>query len=204
MGTLKQYETLGDRRVLDWAVDGARSAADGVVLVVPHDRLDADEPGVDVVVAGGSTRSESVRLGLASVPEAAEVVVVHDAARPLAPLSLFAAVVAAVDGTGAAGAIPAIPVNDTVKRAHEGRVVATIERAGLVAVQTPQAFVAAVLRRAHATGGDATDDAALVEATGAVVAVVPGDPGNRKLTTAADLSWARSIVAAADSAAGSS
>ena len=196
MGTLKQYEVLGDRRVLDWAVTGARSVSEGVVLVVPGDRLGAAEPGVDAVVAGGATRSESVRRGLAAVPEGARVIVVHDAARPLAPLSMFADVVAALEDTGVSGAVPAIPVNDTVKRVHDGRVVATVDRTGLFAVQTPQAFLAADLRHAYATSEEATDDAALVEATGAVVVIVAGDTGNRKLTTAADLAWARSVVAA--------
>ena len=102
-GSPKQYELLGDRRVLDWAVAAARSVADGIVLVVAPDRAGESEPGVDAVVAGAATRSGSVRAGLAAVPGEVEIVVVHDAARPLASPLLFAAVVAAVEN-GAAGA----------------------------------------------------------------------------------------------------
>lgn len=184
-GRPKQYEPLDGRRVLDWALDACRDACDGVVLVVPSDRVDDPEPA-DVVVAGGVTRSESVRAGLACVPDDAEVVVVHDAARPRASAALFAAVVAAVE-EGADGAVPALPVSDTVKRVDGDRVVETLDRTGLVAVQTPQAFRADVLRKAHASGGDATDDAALVEAAGGTVVVVAGEPGNRKLTYQDDL-----------------
>ena len=118
----------------------------------------------------------------------------HDAARPLAPVALFESVVAAVTA-GADGAVPGLPVTDTVKRVHAGAVVATLDRSELVTVQTPQAFVASVLRAAHASGGDDTDDAALVEAAGGRVVVVPGDAVNAKLTTPHDLELARVGVA---------
>jgi len=193
-GARKQYEMLGDRRVLDWAVDAARSVAAGVVVVVPEADATTDEPGADVVVPGGATRSASVRAGLAAVPADAEVVVVHDAARPLAPVALFESVVAAV-AAGADGAVPGLPVTDTVKRVHAGAVVATLDRSELVTVQTPQAFVASILRAAHASGGDDTDDAALVEAAGGHVVVVPGDAVNAKLTSPHDLELARAGVA---------
>ena len=193
-GARKQYEMLGDRRVLDWAVDAARSVAAGVVLVVPEADATTDEPGADVVVPGGATRSASVRAGLAAVPADAEVVVVHDAARPLAPLALFESVVAAVTA-GADGAVPGLPVTDTVKRVHAGAIVATLDRSELVTVQTPQAFVASILRAAHASGGDDTDDAALVEVAGGHVVVVPGDAVNAKLTTPHDLELACAGVA---------
>jgi 2-C-methyl-D-erythritol 4-phosphate cytidylyltransferase len=120
------------------------------------------------------------------VPAAADVIVVHDAARPLAGPALFAAVVEAVAG-GAAAAVPGLPVADTIKRVVDHRAVETLDRAELVAVQTPQAFRADVLRAAHATGADATDDAALVEAAGGEVVVVPGDPAALKITRPADL-----------------
>ncbi|MDQ3107334.1 MAG: 2-C-methyl-D-erythritol 4-phosphate cytidylyltransferase, partial [Actinomycetota bacterium] len=126
-GRAKQYERLGDRRVLDWALDAARSVSEGVVLVVPPDSAGRREPGVDAVVPGGSTRSESVRAGLAAVPGDADVVLVHDAARPLAPISLFEAVVAAVRA-GAECAIPGVPMANTVKRVVGERVVETIDR----------------------------------------------------------------------------
>jgi 2-C-methyl-D-erythritol 4-phosphate cytidylyltransferase len=91
--------------------------------------------------------------------------------------------------------VPGIPVADTIKVVDgSGVVTATPPRASLVAVQTPQAFSAAVLRRAHATGGEGTDDASLVEAMGGKVVVVPGDPTNRKITLPEDLVWARSVV----------
>lgn len=193
-GGLKQYASLGGRRVLDWSVDGARSAADGVVLVVPAERAHEPEAGVDVVVAGGATRAESVRAGLAAVPLDAEVVAVHDAARPLASARLWSAAVAAVR-EGADGAVPGVRVADTLKRAEGGRVLGTVERDGVVAVQTPQVFRADALRAAHAAGADATDDAALVEAAGGNVVVVPGEVTNAKITTDADLVLAESLVA---------
>jgi 2-C-methyl-D-erythritol 4-phosphate cytidylyltransferase len=191
-GAPKQYERLGEKRVLDWSLDAARAAADGVVLVVPASELGRPE-AADVVVAGGATRSASVRAGLAAVPDAATVVVVHDAARPAASAALFRAVIAAVLD-GADGALPGLPVVDTVKRVLDGVVVETLDRGELVAVQTPQAFRAAVLRAAHARGGDATDDGALVEAAGGRVVVVPGDPDNVKVTSPDDLARTRSVL----------
>jgi len=121
-------------------------------------------------------------------------VIVHDAARPFASVALFEAVVAAI-AAGADGAVPGVPVTDTVKRVHGDAVVATLDRSELVTVQTPQAFAASILRAAHASGGDDTDDAALVEAAGGRVVVVPGDAVNAKLTTPHDLELARADVA---------
>ena len=193
-GSPKQYEQLGDRRVLDWAVSNARAAASGVVLVVPADRIASPERGVDVVVAGGPTRSASVRAGLRAVPDDADVVVVHDAARPLAPASLFDAVVAAVR-SGADAAVPGLPVADTLKQVAAGRVVSTLDRTALVVVQTPQAFAASALRAAHAGEPEATDDAALVEAAGGRVDVVPGDPRAMKVTCPHDLVLASALLA---------
>jgi 2-C-methyl-D-erythritol 4-phosphate cytidylyltransferase len=189
-GTLKQYEPLGSRRVLDVAVDAARKSSDGVVVVVP-----AADAQRERAVPGGPTRSASVRAGLAVVPAEATIICVHDAARPLATPDLFVAVVEAVHA-GADGAVPAVPVTDTIKTVDgTGLVVDTPERSTLVAVQTPQAFRAAVLRRAHAAGGDGTDDAALVERLGGRVVVVPGEPWNRKITAPDDLVWARRWLA---------
>jgi 2-C-methyl-D-erythritol 4-phosphate cytidylyltransferase len=183
-GARKQYEVLGDRRVLDWSLDAARVVSDGVVLVVPDD-VDRAEPA-DRVVAGGATRSASVRAGLDAVPADAAIVVVHDAARPSAGVDLFSAVIDAVRA-GADGALPGLVVVDTVKRVRDGVVVETVERSELVVVQTPQAFRADVLRAAHAGGGDASDDGALVEAAGGRVVVVPGQPDNLKITGPDDL-----------------
>ncbi|HSJ91528.1 MAG TPA: 2-C-methyl-D-erythritol 4-phosphate cytidylyltransferase [Ilumatobacter sp.] len=189
-GRPKQYETLGDERVIDRSHRIAASAGDGVVVVVPAP--DASREGG---VAGGATRSASVRAGLAAVPADATVICVHDAARPLADPELYRRVIDAVVG-GADGAVPGVPVADTVKIVDDdGTVVATPERARLRAVQTPQAFRADVLRAAHAAGGEGTDDAELVERAGGRVVVVDGDPTNRKITRPDDLAWARAVVA---------
>ena len=194
-GRLKQYEQLGDKRVLDWALEAARAVSEGVVLVVPPDAAGRREPGVDAVVPGAATRSGSVRAGLAAVPPECEVVVVHDAARPLAPVGLFAAVIAAVRN-GADAALPGVPPSSTIKRVdRDGRVAETLDRGSLVEVQTPQAFAAPSLRAAHANGGEATDDAALVEAAGGTVVVVEGDAANVKVTHAHDREVVRAVVA---------
>src|SRR3954467_3667943 len=194
-GTLKQYEQLGDRRVLDWGLERARAVADGIVLVVPPERAGESEHGVDAVVAGSETRPGSVRAGLAAVPPEAEVVVVHDAARPLASVTLFQEVVKAVRA-GADGAVPGIPLADTVKVVEDGRVAETLDRARLVAVQTPQAFAAPTLRRAHEEEREGTDDASLVEAIGGRVVVVPGEEANDKITTQHDLVVVRALIEA--------
>lgn len=195
-GGAKQYEVVAGRRVLDWAVAGARSVSEGVVVVVHPDEVGRPEPAADVVVAGGATRSDSVRSGLAAVPRDAAVVVVHDAARPCASPNLFGAVVAAVSD-GADAAVPGMAVVDTVKRVDpDGMVRATVDRTGLVAIQTPQAFVATELRAAHASGPEASDDAGLIEAAGGRVVVVAGETANTKLTTRDDLYAAASHLAA--------
>ncbi|MGO8870571.1 MAG: 2-C-methyl-D-erythritol 4-phosphate cytidylyltransferase [Acidimicrobiales bacterium] len=200
-GGPKQFLHLAGRPVVAWAVDAARSVSDGVVVVVPAADVAPRGPaaalGADRIVAGGATRSDSVRAGLAAVPDDAGIVVVHDAARPLAGAALFAAVVEAVRAGGVDGAIPVVPVADTLKRVVDGRVRATVDREGLVSVQTPQAFVAAVLRAAHRDAGEATDDASLLERLGATVRTVEGDPRNLKLTRATDLQLAESLIGAA-------
>lgn len=194
-GAPKQFESLGGRRVVDWALEAAQAVSAGVVLVVPPERAVADEPLADAVVPGGDTRSASVRAGLAAVPPEADVVVVHDAARPLAPVAMFEAVVRAVVADGADAAIPGVAVSDTIKRVDAHRtVVETIDRSSLVAVQTPQAFRADVLRSAHAGAPEATDDAALVEAAGGRVVVVDGHPRAVKVTTRDDLIIARALL----------
>ena len=196
-GGPKQFTEVAGRPLVEWSVAAARSVADGVVLVVPVEWASGpDTHGADLLVAGGPTRAASVRAGLEVVPLDAAVIVVHDGARPLAPAALFRSVVEAVVD-GAAAAIPAITLVDTVKRVDgEGTVVTTLPRDGLVTVQTPQAFRADMLRRAHASGAEATDDAALVEALGATVRVVTGDRRNMKVTTPADLETARTLLEA--------
>lgn len=196
-GSAKQFEFVGVERVIDRACDVSRRASDGMVVVLPADEDVANwrnEHG-DEAVIGGMTRSDSVRAGLEVVPSSAEIVCVHDAARPLASAELFARVIAAVRG-GADGAVPAVAVTDTIKVVdHDGGVLSTPDRSTLVAVQTPQAFKAEVLRAAHARGSDDTDDAAAVERHGGRVVTVPGEVWNRKITGRDDLEWVRSWLA---------
>ena len=188
-GGPKQFSMLGDRRVLDWSVETAGSSSTGVVVVLPA--ADAEREGG---VAGGETRSESVRCGLAAVPADATIICVHDAARPFASAHLYREVIMQVHA-GAEGAIPALPVTDTIKQVNsQNIVIATPDRSSLVAVQTPQAFRAAVLRAAHASSPEGTDDATLVEAMGKQVVVVAGEAINRKLTAPEDLEWARAMA----------
>jgi len=189
-GGPKQFEPLGAGTVLDRSLEVARQVVDGVVAVVPPGRAKADDE-----VDGGATRSDSVRCGLAPVPPEVDVIVVHDGARPFATTDLYRAVIGAVRA-GADGAVPGVPVTDTIKIIDEERtVVTTPDRARLVAVQTPQAFAAARLRAAHEGAPQGTDDAALVEAIGGRVVVVEGETDNRKLTVPEDLAWARRRVA---------
>lgn len=194
-GGHKQFAELAGRRVLDWAVSAAAQVADGVVVVLPPSMLADDAarpaallsgPGAPITVAGGPTRSASVRAGLAAVPNEAAYVIVHDAARPFASVALFEAVLAAVRN-GSDGAVCGLPVTDTIKRRRPDGGLETLDRSELVAVQTPQAFRAEALREAHRDAHDATDDAALVEAIGGLVVFVLGEATNAKLTAPEDL-----------------
>ena len=146
-----------------------------------------------------ATRADSVRCGLAAVPDEAEVIVVHDAARPLASPALFAAVIEAVTGGGADGAVPGVPPSDTIKAVDEsGRVTDTLtapagrrpDPAGLPGRRAPAG-------PPTAAPAGATDDAMLVEAMGGTVQVVPGEPGNLKITDPDDLGAAERVLAAA-------
>lgn len=177
-------ESLGRLDRSDWI--------DSIVLVAPvgweePSILLAEEIGCGKVftcVAGGETRAESVRRGVAEVPDAAAVILVHDAARPLVTDEVIERVLAPL-GEGWDGSLPGVPLADTVKRIEGGRVVETVDRSALVAAQTPQAFVAPVLRAA--VGGEGTDCASLVEAAGGRVRVVRGDERLLKVTSEADL-----------------
>jgi 2-C-methyl-D-erythritol 4-phosphate cytidylyltransferase len=191
-GTAKQFESIAGTRLVDRAVETTAAACDEVVVVLP-DAFTWDGPPVAAAVVGGATRSASVRAGLAAVAPSATIVVVHDAARPLASPALFEAVIAAVR-RGADAAVPAVPVPDTVKRVDGDEVVETVARDELVVVQTPQAFRADALRAAHTGGADATDDAALIEAADGRVVIVPGERANLKVTTPADLVMAAAIL----------
>ena len=192
-GSAKQFERLGGKRVVDWAVEEAGRHSMGVITVVPKGQATGPNQ-----VEGGATRSESVRRGLAAVPVEATIVLVHDAARPFASDAVFQRVIGAVVD-GADAAVPGIPVTDTIKQVNESDVVvSTPRRETLRAVQTPQAFRAASLRRAHASGGEGTDDASLVEHAGGEVRVVEGEHVNRKITETDDLEWAQAHVDAMD------
>jgi 2-C-methyl-D-erythritol 4-phosphate cytidylyltransferase len=192
-GGAKQFRKVGAARLVDRSVQRATRSCDGVVVVLP-DGVTWDGPSVAAAVVGGATRAESVRSGLAAVPQSVDVVLIHDAARPLASDALFAAVIAAVQA-GADGAVPGLAISDTIKRVAGDRVLETISRDGLVTVQTPQAFRAGCLRAAHAEGAEGTDDAALVEAVGGTVVVVPGEPTNLKVTGPDDLALLEALLA---------
>lgn len=187
-GSPKQFALINERRIVDWAVETSRISSDGVVVVLP-----ADQAQREGGIAGGATRSASVRCGLAAVPQDATIICVHDAARPFASEYLFDEVIDAVCA-GADGAVPGLQVVDTIKFIDAANIVkSTPDRNQLVAVQTPQAFRANALRQAHQNNPEGTDDSTLVETSGGKVVVVMGDPLNRKITTPEDLNWARAI-----------
>ncbi|HUG88765.1 MAG TPA: 2-C-methyl-D-erythritol 4-phosphate cytidylyltransferase [Actinomycetota bacterium] len=148
------------------------------------------------VAPGGGSRQGSVRLALETLPPGFDAVVCHDVARPFASPGLFSAVLGALEGVE--GAIPVVPVADTVKRFAAGLVVETVSRQDLGLAQTPQAFLRESLERAHevaeADGAVATDDAALLERAGMRVAVVPGEPENMKVTAPEDLERAEALA----------
>ncbi len=186
-GGAKQYLELAGTRVVDRSVAIAAQASDGVVVVVPTEDVEAESArlAAGAVVAGGTSRAASVRNGLAAVPDDAAIICVHDAARPLASTDVYERVVEEVR-SGAAGAVPVVPVTDTIRKVDGG----AVDRSTLQAVQTPQAFQAELLRMAHADAADATDDASLVEAAGYSVVAVEGHPRNIKITHPDDLAAA--------------
>jgi 2-C-methyl-D-erythritol 4-phosphate cytidylyltransferase len=200
-GRPKAFVTLDGETLLQHAVRRVRAAGvEKVVAVVPAG-LVAEAAGLlgdaVAVVAGGVHRSDSVALGLAALASHVDVVLVHDAARCLAPPWLVAAVAARVRESGA-GVVPGLAVVDTLKQVDgAGRVLGTVDRSAVVAVQTPQGFPRALLERAHAAAPDglATDDAGLVERLGEPVLVVPGDPMALKVTTPDDLARAQWLLA---------
>jgi 2-C-methyl-D-erythritol 4-phosphate cytidylyltransferase len=193
----KAFARLRDRPLLAESLERLEASEwiEAIVAVAPPDWeepviLLAEELGcgkVVAAVAGGATRAESVRAGVGEVADAAAVILVHDAARPLVTDAVIERVLAPL-GEGWDGAVPGLPVADTIKRVRNGGVEETLPRAELVAVQTPQAFVAAVLREALlGKVAAASDCASLVEARGGRVKVVEGDPRLLKVTTPDDL-----------------
>jgi 2-C-methyl-D-erythritol 4-phosphate cytidylyltransferase len=200
----KAFARLHDRPLLAESLErlDASEWIDEIVVAAPPGWeepaiLLAEELGCSKVsscVTGGATRARSVQIALAEIPEEAAVVVVHDAARPLVDDDVVARVLAPLND-GWDGAVPALPRSDTVKLVDGDRVVETVDRSRLVAVQTPQAFVASVLRGAFE--GDvaaASDCASLVEERGGRVKIVPGDSRLLKVTTASDLALVEAII----------
>ena len=198
----KAFAALGGRPLLAESLDRLDRCelVDAIVVAAPPgweepSILLAEELAASKVVAcvtGGATRAESVAAALAEVPEEALVVLVHDAARPLLDHAVVERLLAPL-GEGFDGAVPVQPVADTLKRVRDGAVLETVDRTGLATAQTPQAFLAPMLRRAF--DGDlagATDCASLVERAGGRVAVVDGDPRLLKVTTAEDLAHVES------------
>ena len=191
----KAFAPCGGRPLLEWSLDVLGLVCDRVVVAVPEGYEDAPDR-----VRGGTSRSASVHAALAVVPEATRVVV-HDAARPLVTPDLVRACLDALDDGEWDGAVAAAPVTDTVKEAGPGgRVLRTLERSALWAVQTPQVFRAAALRAALDVPEErlarATDDAGLVEAAGGRVRVVPAPPENLKVTRPVDLELVELLLAA--------
>jgi 2-C-methyl-D-erythritol 4-phosphate cytidylyltransferase len=205
MGRKKQDIRVGSRPVLRWTLDvfEATTQIAGVVVAVPAEDVEIWRRRlricrkVHAVVAGGSDRQTSVRRGLAAVPATAPWILVHDGVRPCITPALVRRVVEATRAHGAA--IAALPVAETLKREADGWVTETVPRNGLWAIQTPQGFRAELLREAHrrasANRFHGTDDAVLVERLGAPVRLVPGLPGNVKITRPEDLPLARRLLA---------
>ena len=197
-GEPKALVPLAGRPILSWALEACVPAAFArTVVAAPPDRVDEFSRLVGArarVVAGGATRSDSVRRGVEALGFSdGDVVAIHDAARPFVSAGEIDAVLRAAGETGAA--IAATPVVDTVKRTSAGRIVETVDREGLFGAATPQAFRGEILRRAVAAGGEATDEAALCERLGIPVAVVPVSRLCFKITTPEDLELAEAIVA---------
>jgi 2-C-methyl-D-erythritol 4-phosphate cytidylyltransferase len=205
-GAPKALRLLGGVPLLVHAVRNLAAArlVDLVVVAAPPDQVTAvralladHHTGATLhVVPGGPTRPESVRAALAALPDAVSVVLVHDAARPLAPVELIDAVASAVRA-GADAVVPGLPVTDTVKRVDGDLVTETVDRTALRSVQTPQGFRRTVLEEAHLdlSDGGITDDAGLVERAGYSVIVVPGAEEAFKVTRPLDLVLAEAVLA---------
>ena len=200
-GAPKALRDLAGEPLLVHAVRGLRAAPSvgPVVVAAPAAEVEAVAALLAafdvVVVAGGAERTASVALALAALPAGVEHVLVHDAARALTPVAVVEAVVAALRA-GAPAVVPVLPVADTVKQVEGDRVVATVDRSALRAVQTPQGFARGVLERAHAEHGreGATDDAGMVERLGVPVVTVPGSDEAFKVTRPLDLLLAEAVL----------
>jgi 2-C-methyl-D-erythritol 4-phosphate cytidylyltransferase len=205
----KAFLPIGGRPILSVAAAAAAAspAVERLVIAVPAGWEEYAEGCVEfcgvptTIVTGGPNRQASVRSALAEVQVATQVVAIHDAARPFASPDLFTAVIGAVGGD-AQGAIPVIPVTDTLKRVRDGVVIETLDREASSLAQTPQAFVASLLgaahRRAEEAGQTFTDDAAVMEHAGHRVRALAGDPLNTKITTLLDLAQAEARMGGVD------
>ncbi|MFZ8981759.1 MAG: 2-C-methyl-D-erythritol 4-phosphate cytidylyltransferase [Candidatus Nanopelagicales bacterium] len=211
-GAPKALRTLAGQPILLHAVRNLATARglDLIVVAVPEESCEEARAllqGIDIpitIVSGGDTRQDSVARALLALPSEVDVVLVHDAARPLVPSEVVDRVVGAVRA-GSRAVIPTLGVVDTVKEVDgDGVVRATLDRARLQAVQTPQGFARDVLQRAHAAsdGGDATDDAGMVERMGVIVQTVPGHEEAFKITRPLDLVLAEAILARRRAAGG--
>ncbi|HEX6713213.1 MAG TPA: 2-C-methyl-D-erythritol 4-phosphate cytidylyltransferase [Thermoleophilaceae bacterium] len=192
----KAFIRCAGRELWRWSADVLLRTCDRVVFAVPPEWIEDEDPGIERV-AGGAARSESVRNALAVVPDA-DVVVIHDAARPFVTDELVRECIAAVEA-GADGAVAAARVTDTVKEADaDGRVVRTLDRSRLWSIQTPQAFRGDVLRKALESASEsvasATDDASLVESLGGQVRIVEASQSNFKITYPEDLARAEALL----------
>jgi 2-C-methyl-D-erythritol 4-phosphate cytidylyltransferase len=214
-GGLKQFAALGGQSLLERVVKRVLAQCDGVVVVLPagHDwpytseqpnserpsseRPSSDhsgQPARELRATGGATRADSVRSGLAALPAGAGIVVITDAAHPLASAELYDRVIAAVRA-GADGALPGLPLTDAIKELHPGDVAgATTPAAGHVSAQMPMAFDVVALRGAHERVADAVEDSAMVTADGGRVVVVPGEPTNVHVTTPDELAIAQALL----------
>lgn len=196
-GAPKQFLDICGERVVDRSVRVASTLSHGVVLVLPPDSIESaelvglssDSSTIVRVVAGADSRSGSVRNGLSAVPDDADVILIHDGARPLATADVYERVISAV-AEGPDAVIPVVAVTDTIRDLHTGM----LDRSGLVAVQTPQGFRSESIRNAHSQGGEASDDATLVEASGGKVVLVEGETDNIKITDPSDLDVAKLLL----------
>ena len=204
----KAFVTIGGRTMLAWSLATIAKLDEVVEAVIAVPAGMESRARAEVVAAkletpvkispGGAERQDSVRIALALTSVESDLVLVHDAARPFAPLELWRECLRAAERSG--GAIAAIPVADTLKRVVDGAIAATVARAGLWQAQTPQAFRREVLIAAHRRAVDerivATDDADLVERSGGRVEVIEGSTANIKITTPSDLAITEAIIAA--------
>ena len=202
-GSTKQFALLRGKPVLDWSMEEfeAHEKVSEIVLVLADECKKENFTGrygkLVSIVRGGEKRQDSVVNGFKEVkPEKADLVLIHDAARPIIGPELITRVIEEGRRTGAA--VPVIPMEDTIKEAAEGRIIRTLNRESLVRVQTPQGFAYSILEEALKKAQEdryyATDEAMLVERTGRTVSIVKGDPRNIKITTPLDLRIAEALL----------